>query len=408
MSRARASPGTVPGRAGRALRLAILGCRGIPARYGGFETFAEELGARLVARGVEVTVFCEHHAGARPRAHRGMRLEYVRVPPLGAARALAFDLRCLRRARAHDVVYMLGYGAGAFLGLARRAGNQVWVNMDGLEWRRAKWGRLARAWLARMERAALRSADRVVFDNQAVRRAVLGDASDERVSVIEYGAELELEADAHALSALALRRHGYLLLVARVEPENHVLEIVRAHARSGLGLELVVVGDVHGAGRYGAACRAAGRGAVRFLGAQHDAPTLRALRRDCAAALHGHSVGGTNPALLEAMAAGAPLVAHDNPFNREVLGVDGRYFADEQTLADCLREVATWSSAERVRRGAAHRARIAERYTWERIAAEYAARLGCAAPARVEPCEPAGLAPVRPQPARPLPAEPGR
>lgn len=391
MSAGDASPGTAPVRAGRALRLAILGCRGIPARYGGFETFAEELGARLAARGIEVTVFCEHARGQRPSTHRGVRLEYVRAPSLGPARALAYDLACLRRARVHDVVYMLGYGAGAFLGLARRPGNQVWINMDGLEWRRAKWGWLARTWLARMERAALRSAERVVFDSAAVRRAVLGDARDERVSVIEYGAELDLEADAHALDSLGLRRHGYFLVVARIEPENHVLEIVRAHAHGGLAQELVVVGDVHGAGRYGAACRAAGRGAVRFLGALHDAPALRALRRDGAAVLHGHSVGGTNPALLEAMAAGAPVVAHDNPYNREVLGPDGLYFADQAGLVAQLRALATWSAEQRARCAAASRARIAERYTWERIARVYAELLAPAARGFPGPEPPAAL-----------------
>src|SRR6185503_19931666 len=121
---------------------------------------------------------------------------------------------------------MLGYGAGAFLGLARRPGNALWVNMDGLEWRRSKWGWLARAWLRRMERAALRSADRVVFDNAAVCRAVIGAEPAERIAVIEYGATLEHEPDPSVLASLGVRRHAYFLLVARIEPENHVLEIL--------------------------------------------------------------------------------------------------------------------------------------------------------------------------------------
>jgi len=368
------------------LRLALLGCRGIPARYGGFETFAEELGPRLVARGFEVTVFCEGAAHNRPHEYRGVRLEYVRVPPLGAASALAYDLLALRRARArHDVVYMLGYGAGAFLGLGARAGNEVWVNMDGLEWRRAKWGRLARAWLRRMERGALRSARRVVFDSAAVRAAVLGGELAPHTSVVAYGAELELEPDPAVLLSLGLRRHGYYLCVARIEPENHVLEIVRAHARARATRALLVVGDLGRAGRYGDACRAAAGATARFLGPVFDRRTLFALRHDSAAVLHGHSVGGTNPSLLEAMAAGAPLLVHENPFNREVLEERARTFRDEDELAALLREAEAWSAEERLRQGRANRARIEERYTWERVADEYAALLRASFPAPARP-----------------------
>jgi len=368
--------------------LAILGCRGIPARYGGFETFAEELAVRLVARGFPVTVFCqqpvfadEGRAERAPaREHRGVRLEHVRVPRLGPRSALLYDVLALRRARSFDVVYMLGYGAGAFLDLARRGGNQVWVNMDGLESQRAKWGFLSRAWLRRAERAALRSAARIVFDNAAVRASVLGQVEDARVSVIEYGAELELEHDPGVLASLGVRPHAYFLCVARVEPENKVLEILRAHARSGVKRALFLVGDVERAGRYGRACRAAAAPTARFLGPLFDQRTLYALRRDAAAALHGHSVGGTNPALLEGMAAGVPLIAHDNPFNREVLAQDALWFHDEDGLVSALRQADEWSGEERARCGAAHRARIAARYTWERIADEYTALLARPAP----------------------------
>jgi glycosyltransferase involved in cell wall biosynthesis len=389
-------------------RLALLGCRGIPARYGGFETFAEELGARLVARGVEVTVYCEAGPGPRPFEHRGVRLEHLAVPRLGPASALVYDLAALRHARArHDVVYMLGYGAGAFLGLGRRPGNQVWVNMDGLEWRRSKWGWLARAWLRRMERAALARADRIVFDSAAVRAVVLGGAQDARSTVIEYGAELGLTPDPGVLETLGLRARAYFLLVARIEPENHVLEVVRAHARAELdaaphgppGVELVVVGDVARAGRYGLACRAAAAPSVRFLGPLFDARTLFTLRQGALAVVHGHSVGGTNPSLLEAMAAGVPVVAHANAFNREVLGeravgLAGGWFADEDGLVSALRAAAGHTSEERARRGAALRERCEERYTWERIADEYARLLGLA---------PAAAAHA-PEPPAPLPA----
>lgn len=386
-------------------RVAILGCRGIPARYGGFETFAEELGAGLAARGFAVTVYCLAERGhVLPARHRGVTLVPVAVPRLGPLTALLYDLRSLRAARdGHEVVFMLGYGAGAFLGWGRRPGNQVWVSMDGLEWRRAKWGRVARAWLRRMERAALAAADRVVFDSHAVRRAVRGaDAAQASDLVIEYGARLDTRPDPEVLASRGLQAGRYLLLVARIEPENHVREILAAHARAGRAEPLVVVGDHARAGAYGAACRQAAGPSARLLGPLYDAGALAALRHGCRAALHGHSVGGTNPALLEAMAAGCAVVAHDNPFNREVLGAEGLYFADEDALVAALATVGGWDEAERARRGAASRARVAERYTWERIVDAYARALGAAAPA-VDPAadEPPAALPVPlPAPAR--------
>jgi glycosyltransferase involved in cell wall biosynthesis len=234
---------------------------------------------------------------------------------------------------------------------------------------------MARLGLAWWERVALRTADRVVFASGGVRREVAGDGADERIRVIEYGAELDHEPDPRVLATLGLRPHGFFLLVARIEPENHVLEILRAHARSGIERELLVVGDIERAGRYGGECRRAAAQSARFLGALFDQRTLHALRSDAAAVLHGHSVGGTNPALLEAMAASAVVVAHDNPYTREVLGERGVYFRDEDGIVAVLRSADSWSAEERALRGRANRERVEERYTWDRIASEYASML---------------------------------
>ena len=366
-------------------RLALLGSRGIPARYGGFETFAEELAVRLVARGFEVTVYGERGPGPAPESHRGVRLVHLARARLGPLGTLLHDLACLRHARArHEVVYMLGYGAGAFLGLGRHAGNEVWVNMDGREWRRAKWSAPARLWLRAMERAALRCADRVIFDAAAVCEEVAPPASAARArsTVIAYGAACVPPADARVLRELGLAPGSYDLCLARIEPENHVLEIVRAATRGGG--PLLVIGDVERARAYGRRCRAAAGPAVRFLGAVHDAPVLARLRGDARAVLHGHSVGGTNPALLEAMAAGALVLAHDNPYNREVLAGQGLFWRDENELVGRLGGLAQLSAARRAELAAGARARIAAHYTWEHIVAAYEACLTGAALAASE------------------------
>jgi len=372
-------------------RIALLGSRGIPARYGGFETFAQELACGLVARGFEVTVFVDGREPPGPAEFRGVRLERVAVPLGGAAGTLAYDLASLWRARGRfEVVLLLGYGAGGFLWLARGGGTRVWVAMDGREWRRRKWGLLARTWLRAMERLTLRQADRLVFDSAAVCAEVSGAAPQgERVAVLEYGAHLDLVADPTVLAALGLAPHRYYLLVARIEPENHVLEIVRAHAHADLARELVVVGDVERAGAYGRLCRAAGARTARFLGALYEPLHLHTLRAHAWAILHGHSVGGTNPSLLEGMAAATPVLAHDNAYNREVLGEDGAWFASEDELVARLGACEARAEEQRRATGERLRARVRARYTWERIVDGSAARHAPRAPSA--PC--AALAP---------------
>ncbi len=397
----RTPPGTGP------LRLAILGARGIPARYGGFETVAEELARRLVREGIEVTVFCELDGAEAPAELDGVRLEHVRVPARGGARALLYDLLALFRARrGFDVVYMLGYGAGAFLWIPRLSGSQVWVNMDGREWQRRKWGFLARRWLWLMEGAALRCAQRAVFDNSAVCRAVLAErASSAEVSVIEYGAALEPPRDdPELLESLGLLPGSYYLAVARLEPENNVLEIVRSVPRSGTQREVLVVGDLERSGRYAESCRREAGPRVRFLGAVFDRATLRTLRSGAWAVIHGHSVGGTNPSLLEALAAGAPVIAHENPFNREVLEDLGLWFRDEPGLVEAVRACEALDEGARARARALGLRRIESRYSWERITGEYARLLR---PERAAD-QPAGAGPAsRPEPSVPA-ALPGR
>lgn len=366
------NPGTKPASAPRP-RLAILGSRGIPARYGGFETFAEQISARLAEAGFDVTVFCERGDGPAPAAYRGVRLEYVAAPALGPLSAPVFDVLSLWRARrSFDVVYMLGYGAGLFCWIPRMSGSAVWINMDGLEWKRAKWGPLGRAFLWAMSRAAARTASRLIFDNAAVRDEVVGGR---RLcnSVIEYGAPLDVDPPGPAaLEPFGLEPGAYFLVVCRVEPENHVLEIVRAFEAAATTKQLVVVGNVARGSPYVRRVRRAAGARVRFPGTVYDAAALRALRTHCQAYVHGHSVGGTNPSLLEALACGNVAIAHDNPYNREVLGEHALYFRSEVELALRLAECERLTSAERAALRERGRTRVAAHYSWERIADCYA------------------------------------
>jgi len=368
LARRRAGPG--------APRLAILGSRGIPARYGGFETFVEELAPRLVERGIEVTVFCEGAQGARPSELAGVQLRYARAWAPGPLRALQYDARCIVGAlRGHDVVYMLGYGAAPFCLVPRLFGKQVWINMDGLEWRRSKWSLPARAWLWAMERTAFTCASRLLFDNASLRREVEARRGVHvPASVIEYGTALyERDDQKEVVEHYGLEPGGYYLAVARAEPENHLLEIVRAHRASGSSRPLVVVTRLERESRYVRALRAAAGARTRLFDALYDPGQMRPLRRHALAHLHGQSVGGTNPSLLEAMGCGNLVLAHDNPFNRETLGGHGLFWSSEDELALRLAECEGLESSVRegLRSAALERAR--EHYGWERIADAYAA-----------------------------------
>lgn len=369
-------PRSSPPSALRRPRIALLGSRGIPARYGGFETFAEELSVRLVERGIDVTVFCEGSSAGATSEHRGVRLVHVRPRAPGALRTLAFDAQCLIRAcRGYDVVYMLGYGSSALCALPRLLGREVWINMDGLEWRRSKWSRPARAFLRYMERAAFATATRLVFDNAALRAEVearRGRAA--RSSVIEYGAPLcDRDDGRDVVERFGLEPGAYYLAVARLEPENHLHEIVRAHRASGTRRPLAVVTNLERGGAYARELDRLRGPTTRVLGAVYEPERLRPLRRHAHAYVHGHSVGGTNPSLLEAMGAANLVFAHDNPFNREVLGEDAVYWHDEAGLERAFEDDEELDPAVRERLRGACFARARDRYGWERIADAYAA-----------------------------------
>ena len=359
------------------LRIAILGARGIPANYGGFETFAEQLATRLASRGHEVTVYAEcEDQPAQDTFYQGVRVRPRRRPNWGPASVLAYDCACLWDARrGYDLVYMLGYGAAWACWWPRVFGVPVWINVDGLEWARSKWSWAARTYLRCMEWVATKVATRLIADAEAIaqrfRQTYSGGAP---TSFIAYGAEL-VEADAAdplGLAAWGLQAHRYMLVVARPEPENHVLEIIQGYLLHGGDWPLVVVGDVSGAGTpYQRELIALASDRVRFVGGIYDIERLKCLRAHAACYLHGHSVGGTNPSLLEALACGNVVVAHDNPFNREVARDAACFFSTEEQLAAALGQVRALTPGERQARVVRARNIVAKNYTWELITDQY-------------------------------------
>lgn len=356
------------------MKLAILGTRGIPANYGGFETFAEKLAIGLTRLGHQVTVYCEARETAAPKEFQGVRLRYIRAPRLGPVETILYDLKCLWDARTgYDTVYMLGYGAAPFCMLPRLWGSELWINPDGLEWARGKWNFLAKTYFRLMEWTSVRVADRLIADAAAIRESLTARHGPlPKCTVIPYGCEIvdRLPA-AEPLAEWALAPESYYLVVCRLEPENHVREILHAFRQSRSARQLVVVGNHRAETSYVRELCSIRDPRIRMIGTVYDQKKLVCLRAHAFAYMHGHSVGGTNPSLLEAMGCGNLVFAHDNPFNRETLGEWGQFFGDAAELTEAINRI----ELDGVRSGewrSAVAARARAYYRWADIISSYA------------------------------------
>jgi glycosyltransferase involved in cell wall biosynthesis len=359
------------------MKIAILGTRGIPARYGGFETFAEKLGTGLADHGYDVTIFCESGESRAPDVYHLVKLRYVSAPSFGPLQTILYDLQCLWAARrGYDVVYMLGYGAAPFCLIPRLWGTEVWINPDGLEWARAKWGIVAKSYFRLMEWISLYAANRIIADAEAIAESLADRHGRVRAcTVIRYGCDvIEEPPPAPPLSEWNLSPESYYLVVCRFEPENHVLEILRAFQQSHSNRRLVVVGDHLAKTGYVEQLRAVRDPRIRMIGTVYDQVKLTCLRYHSFAYLHGHSVGGTNPSLLEAMGCGNLIFAHDNPFNRETLGPCGYYFANVSELTKAI-DFAEQEDTERARLREACRTCARAEYRWPDVISKYVALL---------------------------------
>jgi len=328
-------------------KLRILGTRGVPAEYGGFETFAEALSLYLAQRGWKVVVYCQQDRAAgssrQPSCQlhsdtwRGVERVHIPVGMRGPLGTIEFDLKGTWHAlrESPSLCLILGYNTAVFSLLHRLAGRYTVMNMDGLEWKRSKWSLPVKVWFYVNERLGCWLSHHLVADNPEIARRLHGFVPKEKVTMIPYGADAIDSADGSLLASLGVEPYRYALVVARPEPENSILDIVTAFSRVPRGVKLVVLGayDVQRF-PYHRKVRAAANQEVLFPGAIYRPEIIRALRFYAALYVHGHRVGGTNPSLVEALSAGTPVLAHDNAFNRWTLGEAGEYFQDE---GDCAR-----------------------------------------------------------------------
>lgn len=355
--------------------VAVIGTVGIPASYGGFETLAENL-VRLhpaSEKGLRFSVYCSSASYAqRPREFLGARLHYVPLKANGPASVL-YDLVCMFLAvfRQADSLLVLGVSGAVGIPIVRACSTaRIVTNIDGLEWKRAKWGKIARWWLKFSEKCAVNSSHEVITDNQAIADYVRAEyGRDSRV--IAYGGDHAVET-APSKSPAPLPGK-YALSVCRIEPENNVALILEAFSTRS-ALPLVFVGNwAHSL--YGRKLHEQYQNhpSIHLLDPIYDAGTLRSIRQGASLYVHGHSAGGTNPSLVEIMHFGIGVLAFDCTFNRYTTEDKARFFSDVEQLRSL---VETLSDADTSAIGTQMKSIALRRYTWSVVARDYYDLLG--------------------------------
>jgi glycosyltransferase involved in cell wall biosynthesis len=351
------------------VRFAILGTRGIPARYGGFETFAEELSTRLAARGHSLTVYCREKY-PQP-SYRGVRLQYLPTIRHKYFDTLAHTLLStlhLAAARGYDAVLYCNAANAVFTWLPRILGMPVALNVDGLERHRKKWNALAKGWYRISERLATWMPNAVVTDAHSIAAYYL-EKYRRSSEMIPYGAEIGDVETADALDRLNLERRRYFLYVSRMEPENNALLVREAFEQVRTPFKLALVGDAPYAADYIGRVRATTDPRVSIPGAIYG-QGYRELGSHCFAYVHATEVGGTHPALIEAMGRGALTLYLDTAENAEVAAGAGLPF-ERDTLTQVMQRVLDMPESERESLRALARERVRARYSWDAVTDAY-------------------------------------
>lgn len=326
------------------MKIAILGTRGIPNNYGGFEQFAQYISEGLVKRGHDLTVYAPLSHPYTKDEFNGVKIIRIFSPErtLGSMANFLYDHLCLQDAlqKDFDIIYEAGYATVAFSYLifkAKIAQTVLVTNMDGIEWKRSKWNFATRKLILFLEGLSLKHSHHLISDNMEIKRFYLEKYKKE-TEFIAYGAEVIENISESPLLNYGVEKRKFFLLIARLEPENNIELILNGYLLSGSDLPFIVIGNA--ATTYGVYLQSRYPGKnILFIGGIYNKADLDALRFYACIYFHGHSVGGTNPSLLEAMATGSLIAAHGNNFNRTVLLESGLYFQDASEIAAIISKV---------------------------------------------------------------------
>lgn len=357
------------------LKIAILGTRGIPNKYGGFEQFAEYVSTGLVRKGHNVTVYNPHFHKEAGSSWEGVNIchKYCPEDKIGASAHFIYDYLCLRDALKKDFDFILecGYGTSAlsYIWLPTHK-TRIITNMDGVEWKRSKYPKAMKRLMMLFERVGVRYSDHQLADNRGIKK-FLGYKYGVKAPMIPYGANIFDNPDPAVLAEYDVEPQKYFMLIARLEPANNVEMILDGYDQSSETRPFLVVGN-HNT-EYGEYYknRYEHNEQIKFLGPIYDKDVINNLRYYSTAYFHGHSVGGTNPSLLEAMACSSLVIANNNVFNRSVLQDAGLYFNRSNDITHMLNNFNR--KVECMRKELVDRAieRIQNVYHWDIIVNRY-------------------------------------
>ena len=351
-------------------KVAIVGTMGVPARYGGFESLVENIIGDNCSDGIAYTVFCSSRDMDKSLRHyKGCELKYVPLHANGA-QSVPYDiLSMICTVRGYDTILILGTSGCLFLPILRRLTSaKIIVNIDGLEHRRQKWGKMARRVLKRSEQKAMKYADVIIADNKGIQDYVTETYGRDSV-VIAYGGDNAIrdvtdEQQHNILGQCGMEQDGYAMAVCRIEPENNSHIVLEAFRQTGH--PLVYIGNwQHSTYARDLRKKYSGLPNIHLIDSIYDLDVLYALRKNAHCYVHGHSAGGTNPSLVEAMAIGCRILAFDVVYNRETTHGKALYFEDVDSLISLLgTEWGDYSELQAIAR---------EHYTWPIIARAYEA-----------------------------------
>jgi rhamnosyltransferase len=356
----------------KGLQIAIVGTRGIPAKYGGFETFAEEISVLLTKKGLNVTVYCDNNKYQKIPLYKGVNLKYQRT--IKSKHSLFFYLEGIFKAlKENDLIIIAGTGGSFFYFLNIFFRKKIITNTDGVESRRNKWSFYKKRIIKISEKLTVKYSDYLIADSFGIKNYLLNQypfLDPTKIKVIEYGAWINNYTDIDYLTSLKLTPNNYYLIVCRLEPENNVHMIIDGYNKSNTKKPLVIVGNLtHN--EYVNTLINAKTSKIFFLGGIYEKKKLMALRYSAFAYIHGHSVGGTNPSLLEALASSNISICHDNIFNREVTANNQLYFSNAEQLKEKINLLENMSDEEMRKLKYLAKNRIENYYSWENIANKY-------------------------------------
>jgi glycosyltransferase involved in cell wall biosynthesis len=352
------------------LKIAILGTRGVPNNYGGFEHIAGYLAKGLVEKGHELTVYNSSQHPYKEKEWNGVQIVHCFDPEylIGVPGQFIYDLSCILHARKknYDVLLMLGYTSSSIWGFLYPRKTVVITNMDGLEWQRAKYTKPVRRFLKFAEKLAIKSSSFHVADSPVIKE-YLDAAYQINSKYIAYGANTSPLVNENLLHEYNLNKKEYFLLMARMEPENNIEMILDGYCQSASTDTFVVIGNTaNGFGTY-LVEKYKKEKRIIFLGAIFNEWIVQTLTAFCKLYFHGHSVGGTNPSLLNAMAAGAPIAIHDNPFNKSLVKENAICFSNAGDISDIVNS-GKYSNEAHIQN---NYATIKNHFSWDQIISQY-------------------------------------